>query len=120
VLKFALAIAVGVAVAFAWMGAWTLGLRAFGLTLPDERSDRKQHIVRMGKLRYLCIFGVLGGGFAFGLAVAAAMMIGNSASWGEATTVFLALSLLGGLFNGVRSWNQLFREEVPFPPWDRH
>ena len=118
-MKFAFEIAVGVAIAFAWMAVWAVALRTLGLAPPDERCARKQHIQRMGKLRYICIFGVLGGGFGLGLGIAAATMIDNSASWGRATTVFLAVSLLGGSFNGMRSWKELFRAEVPFPPFDR-
>jgi hypothetical protein len=69
----------------------------------------------MGKLRYILIFGVLGNGFAFGLAIAVA----TGASFcklGRAAAIFGAVSLLGECFHGVRTWNHFFHTEVSFPP----
>ena len=114
-------IVVGVAVAFAWMAVWALALRAFGVPLlmrtPEERNARKQHIFQMGKLRYILIFGVLGSGFGYGLGISIALMVSRGHyDWGYAAMMFGAISLLVGLMNGVRAWNQLFRVEPPFPP----
>jgi hypothetical protein len=121
VLEPAISIAVGVAVAFAWMAIWMAGLRVFGIPVlirtPEERAAQKQRILQMGKLRYILIFGVLGNGFALGLGIAIAIMTDrHSVDWRLAATIFGAVSLLSGFFHGVRTWNRLFHTEVPFPP----
>lgn len=120
-LEFVISIAIGIAVVGAWMAAWALVLRAFGIPAlmrsPEERAARKQRILQMGKVRYVLIFGVLGSGFGFGLGIAAAtMMTHDSANWSRAAAIFGGVALLGGCFNGVRGWNQLFHVEAPFPP----
>jgi hypothetical protein len=114
-------IAVGVAIAFAWMAVWALALRASGIPVlmgtPEEVASRRKRIIKMGKFRYLLIFGVLGKGFAFGLGLSIALMMSRGHyDWGYGATMFGAISLLGGLLNGMRAWNQLFRVETPFPP----
>jgi hypothetical protein len=103
------------------MAVWALMLRAVGIPVlmrsPEERAARKQRILQMGKLRYILVFGVLGSGFGFGLGIASAtMMTHDSVNLGRAAAIFGAVSLLGGCFNGMRGWNQLFHAEVPFPP----
>jgi len=114
-------IVVGVAIAFAWMAVWALALRAVGVPVlmrtPEERNARKQRILQMGKLRYILIFGVLGSGFGYGLGISIALMVSRGRySWGYAATMFGAISVVAGLMNGIRSWNQLFHVETPFPP----
>ena len=56
-LEFAISIALGVAVAFAWMAVWVVALRAFGIQLwmptPESRSAKRLRILQMGKLRYI-------------------------------------------------------------------
>jgi ABC-type Fe3+ transport system permease subunit len=123
VLESVIAIAVGVAIAFAWLAIWVVVLRAFGIPVltrtPEEQAVKKQHILQMGKLRYILIFGVLGNGFALGLGIAiaiAVIMKHGSANWGEAATIFGVVSLVTGCINGMRTWSDLFRKEVPFPP----
>ena len=50
---------------------------------PEERAVQKQRILQMGKLRYISLFGVLGGGFGLGLGIAIALMMQrHSADWG--------------------------------------
>jgi hypothetical protein len=103
------------------MGIWAIVLRAVGIPVvmraPKERADRKQRILQMGKLRYVLIFGVLGGGIGLGLGIATALMTAHiSANWREAVVTLAAVSVLGGCFNSMRAWSQLFRTEVPFPP----
>jgi hypothetical protein len=103
------------------MGIWALVLRAFGIPVlmrtPEERAARKQRILQMGKLRYILIFGVLGGGVGLGLGISIAFMTAHiSTNWGDAVVTFAAVSVLCGCFNGMRAWSQLFHTEVPFPP----
>lgn len=116
-------IGVGVAIAFAWMAVWALALHALGVPVlmrtPEERNARKQRILQMGKLRYVLIFGVLGSGVGYGLAISIALMVMVSRGhydWGYGATIFGAISLALGLMNGIRGWNELFRVETPFPP----
>jgi hypothetical protein len=121
VLKFVVSIGFGIAVYIAWIALWVLALRAFGIPVfkrtPEETGTRTRRILQMGKLRYILIFGVLGNGFAFGLGIGVATMTAHhSANWGRAAAIFGAVSLLGGCFHGVRTWNHLFHTEVSFPP----
>jgi hypothetical protein len=77
VLKFVVSIAVGVAVYIAWIALWVLARRAFGIPVLKRTSEEpgaRRRILQMGKLRYILIFGVLGNGFALGLAIAVATM----------------------------------------------
>ena len=121
---FILPVAVGVAVAFAWLALWAVSLHAFGIqafTLkrrPRERAARKERILAMGKLRYVLIFGVLGNGLAFGLGIVVANMIGtlHFGRWIRAATELVLSMVLFGWWHGVSTWNQSFRGEVPFPP----
>ena len=83
----------------------------------EESTIEKQRILQMGKARYILLFGVLGGGLGNGLGLAVALMVAHLAiSLGEAAAICVALTLLGGAFNGMRAWNRLFAAEVPFPP----
>ena len=113
--------ALGIAIAITWMVVWALVLRAFGIqTLtrtPEERATRKQRILQMGKFRYVLIFGVLGNGFALGLGIGIALMTNCPRDdWGLGAMIFSAVALVAGCMNGIRTWNELFRVEVPFPP----
>ena len=114
-------IGVAVAVALVWMAVWALALRAVGIPVsmrtPEERNARKQRIFQMGRLRYILVFGVLGSGFGYGLGISIALMVSRGHyDWGYAAIMFGGISLVVGLMNGVRAWNQLFRVEPPFPP----
>lgn len=114
--EFLLPVIAGVAAALAWMAVWVLVLRAFGIPVlkrsPEERALRKERILALGKLRYVLIFGVMGGGFGFGLGmfVAKVVEVHHFIGWFGAAVDF-ALSMIQGL----STWSQ-FRGEVPFPP----
>jgi hypothetical protein len=119
--EFVIAVAVGIGIALAWMVVWAFVLRAFGIhTLTrtaEERATRKQRILQMGKVRYILIFGVLGNGFALGLGIGIALMTSRPRyDWGLGAMIFGAVALVAGCMNGTRTWNDLFRVEVPFPP----
>jgi len=119
---FILPVLAGVAVAFAWLSLWAIFLRAFGIPVlkrgPEERSARKEHILAMGKLRYVLVFGVLGSGLGFGLGIVVANMIATPhfKGWIRVGTQLVLSMVFFGLWNGIGSWNQSFRGEVPFPP----
>ena len=114
-------IGVGVAAALAWLAVWSVVLHAFGVGVisrrPEIRAIRRERIKKMGKLRYIVIFGVLGFGLTFGLAITTADLYRHdSFSWGFEVGRLLFLSALAGWFHGARSWNAAYREPVPFPP----
>jgi len=118
---FVLPVVAGVAVAFAWMALWAVALRAFGIPVLgrtlEERAAWKERIRAMGKLRYVLIFGVLGKGLGFGVAmvVASGMGMQHFGVW-RATTQMVLCMIFFGLWQGVATWNQSFRGEIPFPP----
>ena len=60
---FVISIFCGVAVAVVWLAIWTVTLRAFGILvfsrIPEERASRRERLLRLGKLRYILIFGYL-------------------------------------------------------------
>jgi hypothetical protein len=123
VLQFVASFAVAGAIGFAWMAVWALVLRALEIPVwmrsPEERTAREEWILKLGKARYIFLFGVLGGGLGLGLGTAIGMtLIGHSFGWSGTAIFVVAFSLVGGCFNGLRAWNQLFHKEVPFPPVD--
>lgn len=114
-------IVAGLAVAFAWIGIWAFCLHTLGIApfrgRAEDRIARRERLKRMGKLRYILIFGVLGSGLAFGLAITAAdLQAHNSRGWVFAMGKLALSSVLFGWFIGSRNWNTAFREPVPFPP----
>ena len=120
-MRWFVTIIAGVAVAFVWLTFWAFVLRAFGIPVfrrtPEERDSRRERLKRMGKFRYVLIFGVLGPGVGFGLALITAELLDhNSHGWAYAATKLAALSVLFGWFHGARTWNEAFRDPVPFPP----
>jgi hypothetical protein len=76
----------------------------------------------MGKLQYILVYGILGYGCAMGLGIAAAIMLSHRlmshrpVEWSEGALLFGVIALLGGSLHGLRTWNELFRVDVPFPP----
>jgi len=121
VLAFLISIVIGVAVAFSWTAVWALVLRVLGIPAlgrtEEQRALRKHRICRMGKLRYIIVFGVFGSGFAFGLGFSVAGVAARvSSSWGQAAATFVSTSLVFGCLNGLRTWNENYRGPVPFPP----
>jgi hypothetical protein len=119
--EFVIPVAVGIAIALSWMLVWAFVLRGFGMqTLtrtPEGHALKKQRILQLGKFRYVLIFGVLGNGFALGLGIGIALMMNRPRyDWGFGAMIFGAMAILTGCMNGIRTWNELFRVEVPFPP----
>jgi len=71
----------------------------------------------MGKLWYIMMFGVLGFGLALGLGITTAdLLAGESHGWVALVGKLVLLSVLGGWFQGARTWSESFRDPVPFPP----
>lgn len=92
------------------------GLAAFGRR-PEGRIERRERIKKMGKRRYIIIFGMLGFGLAFGLGITASDFLDHSFhGWVEASGKLVFFSLLFGWFHGARTWSEAFRDPVPFPP----
>jgi hypothetical protein len=114
-------IGVGVAAALAWMAVWSVALHVFGIGVfsrrPETHAIRRERIKKMGKLRYIVIFGVLGVGLAFGLAMTTADLYRYGfRSWSFEVGQLLSLSALVGWVHGARTWNANYRDPVPFPP----
>lgn len=115
---------VGVAVALGWMAVWAYGLHLFGIAFsavfmrrPEDRSRRRERIKRLGKLRYILIFGVLGFGVALGLAITTGELLERkSHGWIAVVEKFTLFSVLVGWFQGAWTWSENFRDPVPFPP----
>ena len=111
----------GIAIGLAWMAIWAFSLHAFGIAAfrrqAEDRASRRERIKRMGKLRYILIFGVLGSGLAVGLAITAADFLGHTShGWVPAIGKLVLLSVLLGWLQGARTWSESFRDPVPFPP----
>ena len=110
----------GTAVGLAWLAIWAYSLRAFGIAVfsrkAEDRATRRERIRKMGKLRYILVFGVLGFGLAFGLAITVPDFISrDSFKWAYELPTLVFLSIVCGWFQGVRNWSE-FRDPVPFPP----
>ncbi len=100
---------------------WSAALHAFGIGVlsrrPETHAIRRERIKKMGKFRYIVIFGVLGFGLAFGLGITTANLYRHgSRSWSFELGQLLLLAALGGWFHGARTWNAAYRDPVPFPP----
>jgi hypothetical protein len=99
----------GIAVGLAWLAIWAYSLRAFGIAVfsrkAEDRSTRREHIRKMGKLRYILVFGMLGFGLALGLAITTADFLRpDSFNWAYELPKLVFLSVVFGLFQGVRNW----------------
>jgi MFS family permease len=115
-----LSIIVGIAVGLFWLALWAYSLRLFGIeALRRQAKDRtvmRERMKRMGKFRYILIFGVLGAGLAFGLALTTADLLEHlSHGWVLTIAKLVFLSVLFGWFQGARNWNG-FKDPVSFPP----
>jgi hypothetical protein len=111
----------GVAFGCAWLAIWAGFLRIFGFSpFPrkiEDRAGRRQRLNRLGKLRYILTFGVLGFGFAFGLAMIAIDFLDNhSRGWVSESIKFALYAVFFGLFQGFGGWRNEVRDPVPFPP----
>ena len=123
-MRESVSIIVGIAVALAWMAVWSYGLHLFGIAFtavfmrrPEDRARRRERIKRMGKRRYILVFGVLGFGLAMGLATTSGDLLAReSHGWFAEVEKFVLSSVLGGWFFGSWTWSENFRDPVPFPP----
>jgi hypothetical protein len=111
----------GIAMILCWIAIWNRVLRGFGVALfgrtPEERSARRERIIRMGKFRYIVIHGVLGFGLAFGIAMVSRDVFGgDSPKFIAALWKLLATSVLFGWLHGTTTWNESFSDKDPFPP----
>ncbi|HET9364422.1 MAG TPA: hypothetical protein VFP71_05450 [Candidatus Angelobacter sp.] len=116
-----ISVGIGVAVGLAWFSIWMLALHTFGVSYfartPEMRAARRERLIRLGKWRYILIFGVLGWGFAIGLAITVGGIAGDEHYGLAATAIkFVLIAILVGWFQGAKTWNDSFRREVPFPP----
>ena len=111
----------GIAFAFAWLAIWAGFLNIFGFSLfrrkIEDRASRRQRLKRLGKLRYILTFGVLGPGFAFGLAMITTDVLGNlSRGWASESFKFAFSAVFFGLAQGFMGWRNEVSDPVPFPP----
>jgi hypothetical protein len=117
-----IAVIVGVAVAFIWLIIWAYVLRMiFRVSLlqrkPEDRESRRERMKELGKLRYILLFGLLGYGFGFALALTTADLLTNRSLGIEVQAgKLLFLTVVFGWFQGARSWSEAFRDPTPFPP----
>src|ERR1700690_992943 len=96
-------------------------LHVFGIAVfrrkLDDRASRRERMKQMGRLRYILMFGVLGFGLAFGLAMSTSDLLGHdSDGWISTIVKLLLVSVFFGWFMGARVWSEVFPDPVPFPP----
>ena len=120
-MRLFVSIIVVVTVGLAWLAIWASVLHVLGITVfsrkTEDRATRQERKKQLGKLRYILIFGVLGSGLAFGLGITAADVLRHdSHDWVSTIAKLVFLSVLFGWFQGARTWNEAFRNPVPFPP----
>jgi hypothetical protein len=113
------AILAGISVSLIWISLWGALLCALGLPSlrrkPTNIANRREATRRLGRLSYLILFGVLGWGLAFGLAMITADYVrGDPHALARELSKLAFLSIVAGLFSGVSSWSRY--HPVPFPP----
>lgn len=111
----------GIAVALVWTAIWGGLLLVLGIVPVSQEVKHQtntQHISkRLGKLKYIVIFGVLGPGVAFGLAMIAIDLADHrSTGWLSELIKFVLFAVVFGLIQGLWRWHSAFRDPVPFPP----
>jgi hypothetical protein len=109
------------AVGLAWLAIWSYSLHVFGIAAfnrqAEDRASRRERIRQMGRLRYILVFGVLGSGLAFGLAITTGDLLEQpSHGWVSAIAKLVFSSVFFGCFYGAMTWSESFRDPVPFPP----
>lgn len=114
-------IVAGVAVGLVWIVLWSALLRGFGFDVvqpgTEDCAKRRERLKRLGKLRYFLIYGMLGSGFAFGLAMITIDFVSHRfAGWASQLIKFVFLAVCFGAFQGYWGWSRAFRNPVPFPP----
>jgi hypothetical protein len=115
------AIVDGIGVGLVWLILWGFVLRVIGIPFlqrsAEDGASRRERLKRLGKVRYVLLFGILRFGLAFGLAIMAADLLErDSFKWGYELPKLAFLSIVFGLFQGVRNWSQAFCDPVPLPP----
>ena len=116
--EFVLIIA-GVTAFALWILLWLLLLRTFGpqpLLWKLSKVERRKRMMRMGKLRYLFVYGVFGPGTAWALAMTIFITFDRPHDWYAHCVVLVPSALLLGMFIGIRNWRRTFWEPVPYPP----
>ena len=110
----------GIAVALVWTAIWTGLLHVLGIApvsrKVEDQTSKRERLKRLGKLKYIVIFGVLGPGVAFGLAMITIDLAGHRSTGWLSELIKLVLFALFGLIQGPWRWHRVFREPVPFPP----
>ncbi len=103
---------------FSWMALWILVLRAVGIrSFSADKDERREHMKRLGRPLYFLLYGVLGWGLAFGLALTVPDVIrGHYLGWVPEIAKLSFVSIAFGLSNAARSWSATFREPVQYPP----
>ena len=114
-------VVVGVAVALVWIPIWFGLLHVFGMAPPKKKMEdchtRRERLKRLGKLKYILTYGVLGPGLSFGLGMTAVDLGGNRfRGWPFEFFKFFFCTLCFGLFLGFSRWRRTFSDPVPFPP----
>lgn len=122
-IKFFIWCVIGLAVTIGWLAIWIAAIRLLGIRTfrrrwtPEARAARRERIVRMGKARYIFVFGMLGYGLAMGLGTTTVFALaGVAGSWLRAAFNLVFWIVVGGWWHGIISWNNSFRGETPFPP----
>lgn len=111
---------IGLAAGCLWLLLWGLVLRAAGIPVygksPEQREMRRQRLLRMGRVRYVVVEGILGFGVAFGLAMTVSEFIRHPAEgWIYAVGNFVVFAVVFGLVHSIDGWAKV-RGAVPFPP----
>jgi uncharacterized membrane protein len=111
----------GIAAGIVWLAIWAGFLQVFGiapgLRNVEDSVSKRERLNRLGKLKYILIFGVLGYGLAFGLAMITVDLVSyRSQGWASELTKLLLFTVCIGLFQGLWGWHRAFRDPVPFPP----
>ena len=103
----------------AWVVFWDYLLRAHNIPFlhrkREDRDRRRERLKQLGKLKYFVLFGVLGYGFAFALAMTVANGIRHAFSWTSELLELPFLAVLFGLIYFFQHWDEI-RGPVPFPP----
>ena len=116
--EFVLIIA-GITAFTGWMLLWLLLLRIFEpqpFLWKLSKLEKRERMMSMGKLRYLFVYGVLGSGMAWALAMTIIMTFDRPVDWEYRCIMLLLLALAFGIFHGTRNWRRTFWEPVPYPP----
>jgi len=95
----------GIAVALVWAAIWTGLLHALGVVpitrKVEDSASKRERLKRLSKLKYVVIFGVLGPGVAFGLAMIAIDLASHhSTGWLSELIKLVLFATVFGLIQG--------------------